>query len=158
MSYGYVGNECIVLNNSVIEKVMGKTKSKNLIKMLDEVSGTIEFSEYISYCVDDVSASFSFGKVFGKNTSSYFDADVVSKLKKLHRLWHEFAQRMKENNVNVLLNYHDKDDNGSQLDDVDGWFIEIPFNSMYVMTPAAKKMQKVFGDFYNWAKFVEYCD
>lgn len=73
--------------------------------------------------------------------------DETPFLKKFDEVVNELANKFKElTGIEIALSYHDKENVGDRYDEVDGWYWEAYFSSLFQDTPAFKKLKEMYGE------------
>lgn len=139
MSMGYSACFSEHIENAGLKKILGKTdgrKVNQLLKAIDSVSGNESHSDVVRW-LDDDDISFLSDR----------DAVTTKPFIKIKKLWTAIKDKVKaETGLRLYINYHDKDNEGSDYDDVDGVFFDFAHNELYKPTKAFVELRKKFGE------------
>lgn len=127
MGMGYSGASAIVIDTEKVEG-MNLATYQNLVNKLDEFDSSI-------------------GALAQAIDREYYIEDLEDEENdELFTLYEAFKEEFKSvTGVGVELAYHDRQDDGSRYDQVDGAFFALDYRDVYELTPAAKKLKETAG-------------
>lgn len=132
MPMGY--NACFaqVATENLLTKVVGKELVSKYKTALTEMENSGELECY--------------------HNGEWLDFDVLIDdetpfLKKFDEAVNELATKFKEiTGIEIVLSYHNKEEVGDKYDEVEGWYWEAYFSSLFQDTPAFKRLKKKYGE------------
>lgn len=76
----------------------------------------------------------------------FYERADVDQAVAINKLWRAFYSEFEDKTqLEVFFNYHNPEC-GSREDDVNGWFIDAAFDSLFQMTPAQQKLQQLCNE------------
>lgn len=139
MSMGYSACFSEHIENDDLKKILGKTagrKVNQLIKAIDKVSDDECHDNVVRWLDEDDTGNLSDR-----------DAATTKPFIRIHKLWTAIKDKVKaETGLRLYINYHNRADNGSSYDELDGVFFDFNHRDLYQPTQAFVELKKKFGD------------
>ena len=131
MSMGYSACFSEVIDNETLAKIVGdKALVDDFVK------------QYNEYDFEDLS-HFDLNESINCYHNKKRDE---SKYAEIYKVWHKLYTAFKEaTGIELLVDYHNKNDEGDRYDEVDGMFFCVCVSELYQPTENYKKLMEKFG-------------
>ena len=139
MSMGYSACFSEHIENNDLKKILGTTDAEKLDQLLEAIDAVsdVECSSDVVCWLDDDDIGFLADR----------DSPTTEPFIRIKQLWTDIKDKVKaETGLRLYINYHDRENNGSNYDDVDGVFFDFSHAELYQPTQAFQDMRKKFGD------------
>lgn len=138
MSMGYGANYADVVADQTVQKIVGK---KLLDDFMEKYEAVLDSDELTLFDITD-----TLNDTAVREPDKVFNDDSPT-MAALRKAWHAVHDKFKEQtDVDLLVGFHSKEDEGDRYDEVDGLYFCIYPEDLYQPTPAYLKMMERFGE------------
>ena len=139
MGMGYGANYADVVADKTVQNIVGK---KLLDDFMEKYEAFLDSNEELS--AFDITDTLNYTAVMAPDKK--FNDDTPESVA-LRKAWYAIHDKFKEQtDVDLLVEFHDSEENGGRYDEVDGLYFCISQVDLYQPTPAYQKMKERFGD------------
>lgn len=139
MSMGYSACFSEHIENDDLKTILGTTDAEKLDQLLEAIDAVSD-----DECHDNVVSWLDNDDIGFLDDR---DSPTSEPFIRIKQLWTDIKDKVKaETGLRLYINYHNRDDNGSNYDDVDGVFFDFGHNELYQPTPAYVELKRKFGD------------
>lgn len=153
MGQGYTAGFSIHITNEDVDKLELESYNEFVNQLKLEGVTFDAFAEIVQYIEMHYTAETPVDTYVGQIAIDFEEKEESIKclLVKYNAFKEEFKLATK---ISIWLNYHNQDTQGDLYDDIDGGFFALNYDEVYVLSDAAKELQKVTS--FQTAHFVVY--